>query len=258
MVIYADLLMLLNFLVDFLLLIGTNRLSGYPPDPGRAALAALLGALYCGACFAPGFSFLGSFLWRLVCLVLMAGIAFGWNRSTAARGSLFTLLSMALGGIATGMGKGGFLMLVVSAAGVWLLCRLSFRGDAGGRKYLPMRLRHGGKTVQIMALQDTGNTLRDPVTGEGVIVAGAEVAYRLVGLTKEQLNSPLETMSRQPVPGLRLIPYRAVGQSAGMLLALRLESVKLGARQGSALVAFAPESLGMGEAYQALTGGAIS
>lgn len=258
MVIYADLLMLLNFLVDFLLLMGTNRLSGYPPDSGRAALAALLGALYCGACFAPGFAFLSSFLWRLACLVLMAGIAFGWNRSTVPRGGLFTLLSMALGGVATGVGKGGFFMLVVSAAGVWLLCRVSFRGDAGIRKYLPMRLQYGGKSVQIMALQDTGNTLRDPVTGERVIVAGAEVAYRLTGLTKEQLKSPLETMSRQPIPGLRLIPYRSVGESAGMLLALRLESVKLGARQGSALVAFAPESLGMGEMYQALTGGAIS
>ena len=150
MVIYADLLMLLNFLVDFLLLMGTNRLSGYPPDSGRAALAALLGALYCGACFTSGFAFLSSFLWRLVCLALMAGIAFGWNRSTAARGALFTLLSMALGGIATGMGKGGFLVLVSAAAAVWLLCRLSFRGDAGTRKYLPMRLQHGGKTVQIV------------------------------------------------------------------------------------------------------------
>lgn len=257
MVIYADLLMLLNFLVDFLLLMGTNRLSGYPPDSGRAALAALLGALYCGACFTSEFVFLSSFLWRLVCLALMAGIAFGWNRSTAARGALFTLLSMALGGIATGMGKGGFLVLVSAAAAVWMLCRLSFRGDAGTRKYLPMRLQHGGKTVQIVALQDTGNTLRDPVTGEGVIVAGAEVAYRLTGLTKEQLKSPLETMSRQPIPGLRLIPYRSVGESAGMLLALRLENVKFGPRQGSALVAFAPESLGMGEMYQALTGGAI-
>lgn len=258
MVIYADLLMLLNFLVDFLLIMGTNRLSGHPPDPGRAALAALLGALYCGSCLMPVFSFLSNFLWRVVCLVLMAGIAFGWNRSTAARGCLFTLLSMALGGIATGMGKGGFLMLVLSAALVWVLCRISFRGGAGDREYLPMRLQYGQKSVQITALRDTGNTLRDPVTGEGVIVAGAEIAYKLTGLTKEQLKSPLETMSSQPIPGLRLIPYRSVGQPGGMLLALRFEDVKLGSQRGSALVAFAPESLGTGEVYQALTGGAIS
>ena len=258
MVIYADLLMLLNFLVAFLLLMGTNRLSGYPPDPGKAALAALLGAAYCGLCLLPGFSFLGNLLWRVVNLVPMSGIAFGWNRSTVTRGALFTLLSMALGGIATGMGKGGFLMLVVAAAGVWVLCRMSFRGAAGSREYLPMRLQYGQKSVQIMALRDTGNTLRDPVTGEGVIVAGAEVAYKLTGLTKEQLKSPLETLSRRPLPGLRLIPYRSVGQPGGMLLAMRFENVRLGSQKGSALVAFAPESLGLGEAYQALTGGALS
>ena len=43
----------------------------------------------------------------------------------------------------------------------------------------------------------------------------------------------------------------------GMLLALRFENVKLGSRQQSALVAFAPEGLGKGQMYQALTGGAL-
>ena len=44
MEVYLDILMLLNFLVDFLLLTGTNRLAGFPPGAGRAALAAALGA----------------------------------------------------------------------------------------------------------------------------------------------------------------------------------------------------------------------
>ena len=40
MAVYLDLVMLLNFLVDYLLLLGTNRLSGSPMTPGRCALAA--------------------------------------------------------------------------------------------------------------------------------------------------------------------------------------------------------------------------
>ena len=43
MAVYLDLVMLLNFLVDYLLLLGTNRLSGSPMTPGRCALAAVLG-----------------------------------------------------------------------------------------------------------------------------------------------------------------------------------------------------------------------
>ena len=45
---YLDLLMLINFLVDYLLLLGTNRLSGFPSDHRRLLGASLVGALYSG------------------------------------------------------------------------------------------------------------------------------------------------------------------------------------------------------------------
>ena len=48
--VYLDLVMLLNFLVDFLLLLGTNRLSGFPAAPGRCALAAVFGSVYAAGC----------------------------------------------------------------------------------------------------------------------------------------------------------------------------------------------------------------
>ena len=50
MAVYLDLVMVLNFLVDFLLLLGTNRFSGFPTAPWRSALAALLGALSDAIC----------------------------------------------------------------------------------------------------------------------------------------------------------------------------------------------------------------
>ena len=69
------------------------------------------------------------------------------------------------------------------------------------------------------------------------------------------LNSPITTIEAQPTPGLRLIPYRAVGQSGGMLLALRVDEVVLDGVQAGRIIAFAPQILGNGEGYQALTGG---
>lgn len=248
MSVYLDLVMILNFLVDFLLLLGTNRLSGFPMGARRAALAAGLGALYSGACMLPGFRFLGNTLWRLVSLGLMASIAFGWNRSTIKRGGIFVLLSMALGGIALGMGQGSFPMLVLAAMGVWLLCRIGFGGSVG-QEYVPVEIEQ----LKLIALRDTGNTLRDPVTGEGVLIVSADAAWHLCGLTEAQLQHPMETMLT--VSGFRLIPYRAVGQPGSMLLARKFEHVKIGDRRGSAIVAFAPEQIGRGECYQALAGG---
>lgn len=255
--VYLDLVMLLNFLVDFLLLLGTNRLAGYPAGYGKAALAALLGAGYAGCCLIPGFSFLGNTLWRLVSLALMAGIAFGWNRSAMQRSAVFVLLSMALGGIASGFGKGSFWILVASALGLWLLCWVGFRGSVGQREYVPVELNWGGRTVRLIALRDTGNTLRDPLTGEQVLVAGADVGTALLGLTDHQLRHPVETVAAGIVPGLRLIPYHAVGQPGGLLLEVRFERAKIGSTYENPLVAFAPEALSKGAVYQMLTGGAV-
>ena len=119
----------------------------------------------------------------------------------------------------------------------------------------PLKIVHEDRTASMIALKDTGNTLRDPVTGEQVLVISPEIAGRLTGLTVGQLRNPLETLAVSPVPGLRLIPYPEVGNTGGFLLAKRFEEVTIGEKTQSALVAFAAEGLGTGEIYQALTGG---
>lgn len=250
--VYADLVIILNFLVDFLLLLGTNRLTGFPPGVKRAAAGAALGAVYSGACLYPRLSFLGNTLWRMVSLGLMAAAAFGLDRTAVKRCGIFVLLTMALGGMAANFGSGDFLGLAAASLLLWLLCCIGFGGKIG-REYVPLEITHGTKCVKLLALRDTGNTLRDPISGEQVLIIDASAAGELTGLSEKQLASPLETMGR--LPGLRLIPYSAVGQPGGMLLAMRFQNVKIGNRKGSAVVAFAPQSIGRD--YRALTGGTL-
>ena len=185
----------------------------------------------------------------------MAGIAFGWNRSAFRRCGVFVLLSLALGGLALGIGKGNMVTLLLSAGGMWLLCRIAFGDGAGGREYVQVEITEGQSTVRLIALRDSGNTLCDPITGESVLVIGAAAAEKLTGLTAEQLRAPLENLGS--IPGLRLIPFRAVGCSGGMLLAKRFDLVTIGGKSGKVLVAFAAEGLGDGQMYQALTGGVL-
>ena len=252
--IYLDLAVFLNFCVDFLLLLGTNRLAGYPPGFRRIFLAAAFGALYSGACLIRGFHFLASGLWRMVSLALLSGIAFGWNQGAFRRCGIFLLLSAALGGVTLGFGRTGLLLLLLCAAGVWILCVVTSGNGVGKNQYIPVRLCYGGRNVELTALRDTGNTLRDPVSGEQVLVIGASPAKKLTGLSREQLKHPLDTLTYRPIPGLRLIPYSSVGGS-GMLLGLRLADVTVGKRKQGAVVAFAPDGLDGAMGYEALTGG---
>lgn len=254
--VYLDLAVLLNFLVDLMLLLGTNRLAGFPENWRRSLIAAALGGLYSGACLLPGFHFLGNMLWRLVSLVGISVIAFGWDPSALKRCGVFLLLTMALGGAAAGLNRNNIPTLLLAAGSIWLLCRTVFTGGTA-QEYVPIELTYGEKHIMLTALRDTGNTLRDPISGEQVLVISPEAALRLTGLSREQLAAPLETLSRRPVPGLRLIPYRAVGQGGGFLLGMRVPQVKIGPRKQSAVVAFAAEGFGREAGFQALTGGTL-
>ena len=241
MTVYLDLVILLNFGIDFLLLTAANRLSGCPPHMGKTAAAAALGGLYGGICVLPDFRFLGNLLWRTVSLGAMAGICYGWNRGALRKGVLFVLLSLALGGAAAGFRTSGKFRLIGSSLILVLLCRIGFRGTVANGEMVPVELEFRGNRVKATALRDTGNTLKDPLTGEQVLVAGPEVAEQLTGLTREQLASPLETMLK--IPGFRLIPYRTVGQPGAMLLAVRCDRASVGTWKGKCIVAFSPQTL---------------
>ena len=256
MTVYLDLVVLLNFLVDGLLLMGANRLTGHPAGWRRCALAAALGSVYAGVCMLPEYRFLGNTLWRMVCLAAMAGFAFGWNWGALRRGTIFVLLSMALGGMAMGIGRGSFISLVLAATGVALLCALGVRSPLGFDKYQPVELLWKGQKLKLTALVDTGNTLTDPITGTSVLVVGMDVGQRL-GISREMIHDPIGALARGDIPGARLIPYRAVGKPGGMLLMLRFDRVLLGKNEISPMVAFAPEEIGRTDGYQALTGGIV-
>ena len=179
-------------------------------------------------------------------------MAFGWDRTAGKNCFVFLILSMALGGLAVCVNTGG-IPVALTVAGLWLLFQAT-RGNTG--TLIPLELGYCNQKLCLTALRETGNGLRDPVTGEQVVVISAESAAKLTGLTPQQLRNPLDTLAAQPIPGLRLIPYRAIGGS-GMLLALRISDGKLGERRCSPLVAFAPGGLGEERDFQALTGGNI-
>lgn len=235
------------FLVEFVLLLGAGRLWGCFPELWRCIAGAMVGMVYTAACMIPGFRFLGSFLWRMVFAVLAGMTAYSGNLRQSVR---FALLLLGVSLLAEAVEVENLPAAGLAAAGLWMLCGAARQG----RTFIPLELSREGKQLNLTALRDTGNTLRDPVTGEQVLVLSPEAAFLLTGLTARQLRSPLDTLQRRPIPGLKLIPYRAVG-SSGFLLGLRFPDAKIGGRRRSVVAAFAPEGPGRGDGYQALAGG---
>ncbi|MCI8959573.1 MAG: sigma-E processing peptidase SpoIIGA [Lachnospiraceae bacterium] len=76
----------------------------------------------------------------------------------------------------------------------------------------------GGKTIRVKALWDTGNQLFEPYTHQPVHVITRTACERLCGR----------------VSGVLFVPFQAVGTRAGMLPAVRVESMDV-VREGSAV-----------------------
>lgn len=236
--------------VNLFLLLGTNRLTGIPSSIIRAAIASAVAGVYSTLCAMPDLYYLGKLFIRIAVLALECVIAYGWSAVQLRKGSVFVLLNMALSWLSIGAGGGMWTPLFASGA-IFFLCTWSSPVQA--QRFVPVELTYGGKTLKILALKDTGNCLKDPVTGRSVLIIGAKVAEKLTGLTPGQLKDPVGSMGT--IPGLRLIPFRTVGNKNGLLLAMRFQNVRIGAWKGSSLVAFAPEGLENTD-YQGITGGA--
>lgn len=282
-VVYLDSLFLLNFLVNYLLLLAAARVGGEALHRLRFALAAAVGGLYACAIFLPGCAFLEHLLCKLAIALLMALVAYGGARRLLRLLLLFLALSCALGGGVLALGllgsravgmKEGVLfphvdlkLVLLSAAVCYAVFSLVFRKLAGGGRgrgqVVPVTVELMGRRVAFYALVDTGNSLTDPLSGQPVLVVEGA---RLLPLFppgqvpgREELRSPADALERLSVGALRgrlrLLPYRAIGVDLGMLLCLKPDRVKVNGKDwGALLVAMAPDPVSQSGKHCALIG----
>lgn len=263
----------LNFAVNYLLLRGTALLGGTALRPGRLLPAAALGAAYAVIVWLPGLQVLSGRVFRLICAAGMLLLAFGCRRSTLRLGAVFAGMTLALCGAVYGVqhllgnaprlrAEGtlfypvNFFTLLLTAASVSAACRLLLPRLCHGPDALaPLLLRRGNTRVHLTALRDSGNTLRDPVSGQAVVTVYWRAARALLpgDVRQEELAAPAALALRLRALSPRLIPYRAVGVE-GLLLAIVCE-ITLNHKTTTGLVAFSPTPVSDAGAYEALTGG---
>lgn len=281
-VVYLDRVLLLNLLVDYLLLLTTARLAGIPLRRGRLALCAAVGALYAGAVFLPGLSWLSHPLCRTAVGAAMALAAWRREAHPWRLTALFFLLAGGLGGLvlALGLASGSVAayvgrlyraeiswpVLLGAALGFFGLLHLVFRQAArhGGGEIMDATISIGGQSRAVRVLHDTGNTLRSPVTGQPVLVLEQTSLGGLLPPEVERIVTrrapPEERMAQLHTTDLgrrfSLLPFCSVGAPEGLLLAVCSDSVQIGGTTyPRTLVALSPGPVSDGGGYQALWGG---
>ncbi len=218
-VIYADVLIILNLAVNYFLLLATSRLCRTPLRLGRMLLGAAVGAVFALYILLPPMGKFWEFLIRPAFAAAITFAAFGRRKSRRflRLWATFLLSTLLFGGAMMavynifrpeGMAvEGGVLyfrisplLLVVSTAVCYALIRLfqhlsQLRDPHARRKQITLVFQ--GAATEMTAMVDTGHSLRDPFSGNHVVLLSQKGATR-TGVLKDA-----EMLGRY-----RLIPCR--------------------------------------------------
>ncbi len=231
--VYVDLLLLVNFSMDFLSGYVTTVLLRREPRPGRLIGAALLGASYSVlSLFLPLPGPLAIVADGAVCFAMCALLFWGRHiplRFFGLSAALFVGVSMALGGIMTALfelcNRAGVADALLRSGGgnhdgpsAWLFALLaavstlaSLRGGkllrrSAARRFARLSVTLLGRQVEVQALVDSGNLCRDPISGRPVVFLEPSRAARLLGEDRAQLAPRYRVIPVETVEGRRLCP----------------------------------------------------
>ncbi|WP_269476904.1 sigma-E processing peptidase SpoIIGA [Hominibacterium faecale] len=235
MTVYGEYLFLENFITGLVILVLTGRLCGRK----RAKSGMVLGGLMCGAY---SFVLFLPMVWpaALICklifslAVILAAFGYGGKPVYLKTVAVFYIVSFLMGGITVGLmymtkvpglsANGSVYLHSITylqvAAGVlvtWVLgswLAEFIRGKLTKEKvFTDIKVEIAEKEWEMRAFVDTGNFLRDPVSGNPAAVLSASCGQRLLDDLKDAI------LSRSCV-----IPYSSVGQK-GVLQGLRPDRV---------------------------------
>lgn len=243
-VVYLDVLFLLNLFMNYIILLMTARFSGIYARRRRLLVGALVGAVFSVVMFFPALHAAVALLFKVLLCVAVVVTAFGirsW-RETLRLCAAFLGITGAFAGLvyaingAQALQNGSFyidvsLKTLLLASGVaYLALSLIFgKGSMEIRRLTrEVELKAEGNSVTIRALADSGNLLREPISGKKVLLVGAETlapvldreTWRILCETRD----PVERFSRlsaQHGTGFGMIPYRTCGEEGGMVVSLR-------------------------------------
>jgi len=259
--VYLDVIFVVNFIMDFIILGATGKLANLPLKLSRLILGAVIGAVYSIAVFFPEWSFFSTFLGKSLCAMIMVLLAYRpQGIAKFIRSFLYLyLISFAMGGAVLAMAyflnsSPGFLQ-VWNGVGIfygihysWLIIALAvalFLGYGGfhffRKGWLQQELLntltiyfHDDKVI-LPALLDTGNQLTDPFTKKPVIVVERAALEKLfpeefLQKVKEdnlEISELLGSLDKSWARSIRLIPYNSVGKSNGLMVGFRPDIVMI-------------------------------
>ncbi|MEE0981683.1 MAG: sigma-E processing peptidase SpoIIGA [Acutalibacteraceae bacterium] len=270
MVVYADVLLIVNLFVNYVLLLCSSMIMKKHTQRLRMLLGAAIGAFYGFVVFLPELPSLAEFALRIATTVLIVLGAFGYKNLPSFLRSFFTFfaVSFAFGGIMLvlwvtvapiGMiynnGAVYFdidlavlaISTVVSFAVVSLIAHFTAR-RAPKDSIALVKISYKGKEVKLTALIDTGNSLCETFSGYPVVLGEAESLEKIM---PDAVRAFIDGDDVSSSPEMRLVMHKTVS-GTGVLPVFRpdyieVKSVSHSIKTSEVYVAVTKNNLARGE-----------
>lgn len=245
MTVYADVLIIINLFVNYVLLFCTARILKERTSRLRIFFGAAIGSIYGLIIFLPELPVPAELPIRIAVTLIIVLAVFGYSGKAKFLRSFFTFFAVSIGfggvmlllwlfvaprGMVYRDGAVYFDINIVTLAVMTVCCfavisAVSFfiERKAPRESVALVKISSGGKTAELKAIIDTGNSLREGFSGYPAAVAERSALSQIL---PQAVSDYFDGKSREESAGIRLIAHKTVS-GTGVMPAFRPDSAEI-------------------------------
>ena len=259
MTIYIDVVLVENLIMNYIILLATGIIMKIKIKHLRLIISSLIGAIYTILTYVITIQIYSNFLLKFILSMMIIYVAYNppnvkkmWKYLI-----VFYLTSFVFGGAAfaliyivkpqdilmkNGLFLGTYPLKNVVLAGIVGFISITTTFKIVKNKitkkdiYKEIKIEMDGKQIQLNAMLDTGNMLKDPITEKPVIVVEKIILYEV--LPKELLDNienilggDLKNISEdirdKYIKKIKFIPFSSLGRQNGMLVGIKPDFIEI-------------------------------
>lgn len=286
MIIYLDVIFLENLMMNCIILYATNYILKKKVNIIKIACAGMIGALYSVIVYLDILKIYSNIITKIILSIIMVYI--GCDSKKIYKELLtFYLISFVFGGAAfsviymikpqniikmNGEFIGRYPIKFAIAGGILgfgiisLVFKFAKRKISKKDMIYNLEIYFNKKKIGIKAMLDTGNFLKEPITGAPVIVAEKRALLNLIDKNilenaEKIIGGDFELIKEKKnfLSNFKIIPYSSIGRQNGMLLGFKTEKVLIKDEEETkeikdVIVAIYNKSFSKNQSYSALIG----
>lgn len=259
MTIYIDIVFFENLIMNSIILIATGMILKQKLSWIRILLASSLGAIYSILSYISELKIYSNFILKIILSILIIYIAYNPQTIKKLWKSIliFYLTSFVFGGAAFAliyivkpqeilMKNGLFLgtyplktvILAAVIAFIVLITAFTIVKNRINKKdmFCDIEVELNSRKIDVKAMIDTGNLLKEPITNTPVIVMEHTLLYECIpreildnleNILGGDFEKIPEGIKKEYISRLKLIPFSSLGKQNGMLVGIKADKVKI-------------------------------